>query len=70
MLAKVALVNETFVREWLGGAEPIGALLRTAREPGYAEATYEIIGVVRDAKYGKTAERHSTDCLRAVDADS
>jgi predicted permease len=50
---KVALVNETFVREWLGGAEPIGALLRTGAEPGYAEATYEIIGVVRDAKYGK-----------------
>jgi predicted permease len=50
---KVALVNETFVREWLGGADPIGARLRTGAEPGYPEATYEIIGVVKDTKYGK-----------------
>jgi hypothetical protein len=49
---KVALVNERFVHEWLGGADPIGARLRTIAEPGYPEATYEIIGVVRDAKYG------------------
>ena len=50
---KVALVNETFVREWLGGADPIGARFRTGAEPGYPEATYEIVGVVKDTKYGK-----------------
>jgi predicted permease len=50
---KVALVNETFVREWLGGANPIGAQVRTMAEPGYAEAIYEIVGVVKDTKYGK-----------------
>ena len=49
---KVALVNETFVRQWLGGANPIGAQLRTGAEPGYPEATYEIVGVVNDTKYG------------------
>jgi len=50
---KVALVNETFVRQWLGGADPIGARVRTSAEPGYPEATHEIIGVVNDTKYGK-----------------
>lgn len=49
---KVALVNETFVRMWLGGADPIGARVRTGAEPGYPEATYEIVGVVGDTKYG------------------
>jgi len=49
---KVALVNETFVRQWLGGANPIGAHLRTGAEPGYPEATYEIVGIVKDTKYG------------------
>jgi len=49
---KVALVNETFVRQWLGGANPIGARLRTGAEPGYPEAIYEIVGVVQDTKYG------------------
>ena len=49
---KVALVNETFVRQWLGGANPIGARLQTGAEPGYPEAIYEIVGVVQDTKYG------------------
>src|SRR3989442_1851978 len=49
---KVALVNETFLRCFLGKANPIGATVRTGAEPGYPEATYEGIGVVKDAKYG------------------
>lgn len=49
---KVALVNEAFVRQWLGGANPIGARVKTGAEPGYPEAIYEIVGVVKDTKYG------------------
>jgi predicted permease len=49
---KVALVNETFLRRFLGNADPIGATVFTGAEPGYPEATYEVIGVVKDAKYG------------------
>jgi predicted permease len=49
---KVVLVNETFLRRFLGNADPIGATVRTGAEPGYPEATYEVIGVVKDAKYG------------------
>jgi predicted permease len=48
---KVALVNETFLRRFLGNANPIGATVRTGAEPGYPEATYEVIGVVKDTKY-------------------
>jgi predicted permease len=49
---KVALVNETFVRQYLGNIDPIGATIRTGAEPNYPEATYQIIGVVKDTKYG------------------
>src|SRR5205814_5477210 len=49
---KVALVNETFLRQFLGNADPMGATVRTGAEPGSPEATYEVIGVVKDAKYG------------------
>ena len=49
---KVALINEKFLRHYLGSADPIGATVRTGAEPGYPEATYEVIGVVKDAKYG------------------
>ncbi len=48
---KVVLVNETFLRRYLGNANPIGATVRTGAEPGYPEATYEVIGVVKDTKY-------------------
>src|SRR5438128_294792 len=48
---KVALVNETFLRRYLDNANPIGARVRTGAEPNYPEATYEVIGVVKDTKY-------------------
>jgi predicted permease len=48
---RVALVNETFVRRYLSGANPIGQTLRTSPEPGYPATTYEIVGVIPDTKY-------------------
>lgn len=48
---KVMLVNEAFVRLWLGGANPMGAHVRTIAEPGYPQAIYQIVGIVQDAKY-------------------
>jgi len=47
----VALVNETFVRRLLGGANPIGQTLRTDPEPNYPATLYEIVGVVPDTRY-------------------
>jgi predicted permease len=48
---RVAIVNRTFVRTYLGNANPIGKTLRTVAEPNYPAASYEIIGVIPDTKY-------------------
>jgi putative ABC transport system permease protein len=50
---KVAIVNEAFVRRFVADENPIGTTLRTMPEPGYPEAIYEIIGVVKDTKYAR-----------------
>ena len=48
---KVVIVNETFARRFLNGANPIGTRYRTVAEPGYPETVYEIVGLVKDTKY-------------------
>jgi predicted permease len=48
---KVAVVNETFVREILKGGRPIGATFAFEPYVGDPIVTYEIVGVVRDTKY-------------------
>jgi len=47
----VAVVNQTFVRDFLGGADPIGKTVRTRAEPNYPSTLYEIVGVIPDTKY-------------------
>ena len=49
---RVAVVNQTFIKHFLGGANPIGHTLTTAPEPDYPSTTYEIVGVIPDTKYG------------------
>jgi predicted permease len=49
--ARVALVNETFVRLYSGGADPIGMAMRTGQEPDYPSTVYTIVGVIPDTKY-------------------
>jgi len=44
----VAIVNETFVRRFMVGEQPIGQSVRLGFEPG---TRYEIVGVVGDAVY-------------------
>ena len=48
---RVAVVNQTFVRRFLGGANPIGKTLRTEAEPNYPSTVYEIVGVIPDTQY-------------------
>ena len=48
---RVALVNQTFVRKLLRGADPIGQTLRTGQEPNYPSTVYEIVGVIPDTQY-------------------
>jgi predicted permease len=51
----VAVVNETFVRERLGGRDPIGARL-TLGTPGPASAPVTVVGVVADSRYNNLRE--------------
>jgi predicted permease len=48
---KVAIVNQTFVRQYLGTANPIGLTFRSRPEPNYPETQYQIVGVTRDTRY-------------------
>jgi predicted permease len=48
---RVAVVNQTFVRKLLRGADPIGQTLRTMQEPSYPSTVYEIVGVIPDTQY-------------------
>jgi predicted permease len=50
---RVAIVNQMFVREFLGGAKPIGQILRTSPEPNFPATEYEIVGVIPDTKYNE-----------------
>jgi predicted permease len=47
----VVIVNETFVRQFLGAGSPIGKTVRTVAEPRYPETEYEIVGLLKDTKY-------------------
>ncbi len=49
---RVAIVNNTFVRQVLGGGNPLGKTIRTLAEPHYPETEYQIVGMVKDTKYG------------------
>lgn len=47
----VAVVNETFVRKFLAGTDPVGKQFRLDLGPTKPQPVYQIIGVVRDTKY-------------------
>jgi predicted permease len=55
---RIVVVNQTFIRQFVGGNNPLGRTLRTSPEPQYPETVYEIVGVIPDTKYndirGKT----------------
>ena len=53
---RVAIVNETFARKYLAGENPIGKIIRTNPEAEYAEAQYQIVGLIKDTKYGELRE--------------
>jgi len=48
---RIAIVNDTFVRRYVGGPNALGTIVRTTAEPRFPEATYEVVGVVADTKY-------------------
>ncbi len=53
--ATVAIVNQAFSREFLGGADPVGRSLRLGE--GEGAPPIRIIGMVRDMRHGGVRER-------------
>jgi putative ABC transport system permease protein len=49
--AKVVIVNQTFVRQFIPMPNPIGTIIRSVAEPGFPSTIYEVVGVVKDTKY-------------------
>jgi putative ABC transport system permease protein len=48
---KVAVVNESFARQLLNGANPVGQRFWIESTPSDPETQYEIVGLVKDTKY-------------------
>lgn len=46
--SRKAIVNQTFVRRFFAGKNPIGRIFTDAAQP---DKTYQVIGVVKDSKY-------------------
>jgi putative ABC transport system permease protein len=53
----VAVVNETFVRRIAGGKNPLGRRFWIQAGPNRPERVYEIVGIVKDAKYRSIDEQ-------------
>ena len=49
--ARVAIVNQEFVRRFVGGRTPLGEVLRTGAEPQFPATSYQIVGVIPDTQY-------------------
>jgi predicted permease len=47
----VLIVNQAFIRKFIGTAQPIGQLVHVMPEPRYPERIYQIIGTITDTKY-------------------
>jgi predicted permease len=48
----VLIVNEVFSHAFFGRDNPVGKTVRTIEEPGYPGVEFQIVGVVKDTKYG------------------
>ena len=53
---RVAIVNETFARKLLNGANALGQRFRREATPNDPETVFEIVGMVKDTKYGDLRE--------------
>jgi len=51
-----AIVNQAFAQLFLNGANPVGRRFWVEATPGDSEKLYEIVGLVRDTKYGDLRE--------------
>ena len=66
---KVAIVNESLARRYFRGIDPLGRSLRIT-EGSKIGAAYEIIGVVKDAKYGAVRDEMAPTLYLARNQDA
>jgi predicted permease len=64
---KVAIVNESFMKQFLNGANPIGKRIRIETGPGEPEAVYEVVGITKDAKYRRLTDPFSPTVFTSLD---
>src|SRR5205809_1964568 len=62
--AKAAIVNESFARRYFQNADPIGKTFQMEQPPGSPQPTYQIVGLVRDAKYLQVREERTSAVYR------
>ena len=55
----VAVVTQTFARKFLDGGNPVGRSLGVAQQEGHPDRVYQIVGLVKDTKYGDLREEFS-----------
>src|SRR6266540_3273341 len=60
---KVALLNETAARFYFGDRSPLGAQISFNDRPNVARVLYQVVGVVKDARYRNLREPQSLDRL-------
>jgi putative ABC transport system permease protein len=66
---RVAIVNETFARKLLNGANPIGQRFWIETTPNEPETLYEIVGLAKDTKYGDLREDFGSIAFLASSQD-
>ena len=66
----VAIVNEKFAREVLGGAYPIGRAFRLRQPGGQPDKIYQIVGLVGDTKYRDVREEFQPIIFLAESQDA
>jgi predicted permease len=53
---EAAIVNESFARQYFGGANPVGRTFQIDMPPGEPRPQYRIVGYVKDTKYTELRE--------------
>jgi predicted permease len=66
---RVAIVNETFARRLLQGANPVGRSFFVEATPYDPETLYEIVGLVKDTKFGELREEYGPIVFLAAGQD-
>jgi putative ABC transport system permease protein len=62
---KVAIVNEAFAKKFANGANPVGTKFRI-RSLGTLSTPYDVIGLVKDTKYGELREEFRPIAYTAI----